>query len=120
MEASALDHLGVVQRATRDLEAAAASHEQALALHRSLGNRFGEAGALNDLAVVFILTGAYATAEESLHRALALYGGLGAPAGEEQVLNTLGLLALTSGVVAETVGYHKRGAGDRYQHRLAA
>ena len=48
-QAYALNDLGLVQQETGDYPAAAASHQQALALFEDLGNLLGQAEALNRL-----------------------------------------------------------------------
>ena len=62
---------------TGDYPAAAASHRQALALYRDLGDRRGQAYALNHLGVVRRLTGDYRAAAASHQQAIPLYRDLG-------------------------------------------
>ena len=58
---------------TGDYPAAAASHQQALALARRASDRLGEAAALNHLGLVQQLTGDYPAAAASQRQALALF-----------------------------------------------
>ena len=50
---------------TGDFPAAAASHQQALALYRDLGHRVGQALAINSLGTVQMRTGDYPAAAAS-------------------------------------------------------
>ena len=59
-----------------------ASHQQAVELYRSLGNRLGEAIALNDLGLVRRATGDLAAAAASHEQVLALHRSLGSRFGE--------------------------------------
>ena len=67
--------------------------EQALALHRQLGNPLGEAIALGNLGAVALDQGDYAAAKDYLEQALALDRQLGNPLGEAAALGNLGLVA---------------------------
>ena len=51
-QASALNELGILQRASGDFPAAAACHQQALELYCGLGDRLGQASALDQLGKV--------------------------------------------------------------------
>jgi tetratricopeptide (TPR) repeat protein len=76
-EASVRNHLGVVQLATGDYRAAAASQERAIALFTAQRDRRGEATARNNLAAVQLETGDYARATRDLTQAMELYQDLG-------------------------------------------
>jgi len=82
-----------VQQLTGDYPAAAASHQQALALFGDLGSRLGQAEALNRLGVVQQQTGDYPAAAASHQQALALFGDLGNRLGQAEALNRLGELS---------------------------
>ena len=71
-----------MQRLTGDYPAAAASHQQALALFRDLGHQRGQADALSYLGIVQQLTGDYPAAAASQQQALALYRDLGDRCGQ--------------------------------------
>jgi hypothetical protein len=61
-----------VQQQTGDFPAAAASHQQALALFGDLGHRLGQAEALNRLGGLSLRTSATAQARGQHSRALAI------------------------------------------------
>ena len=96
-QAYALNQLGFVHVLTGDYPAAAASHQQALALARSAGDRLAEAAALNDLGLVQQLTGDYPAAAASQQQALALFRDLGDLLGQAYALNELGVVQQETG-----------------------
>jgi tetratricopeptide (TPR) repeat protein len=96
-EASALNHLGVVQLAYGEYRAAAVSQERAVALNIAHGDRRGEATALNNLAAVQIELGDHTEAANNLTQAMKLYQDLGIRHGEANVLNHLGLVRHAAG-----------------------
>ena len=96
-QADALNELGILQRATGALAAAAASHQQALELYRDLDDRLGQASALDQEGRVERDTGDYPAAAASHRQALALYRDLGHRAGQAMALINLGTLQASTG-----------------------
>src|SRR5215472_18162961 len=92
--AEAVSSLGVLQTATGDYAAAAASSRQALEIFRDLGDRPQQAWVLNDLGMVLQLTGDHPASATSHQQALELWGDLGNRLGQAEALNGLGELAL--------------------------
>ena len=79
-----------MQQETGDYPAAAASHQQALALFADLGNRLGQAEALNRLGELATRTADTPQARERHAQALAIARDLGAPLEEARALEGLG------------------------------
>ena len=92
VEADALIYLGREQQLTGDYPAAAGGLQQALELHRDLGNLNGRPHALSSLGVVNQETGDYPAAA-SQQQALALFGDLGRRLSHADALNRLGGLS---------------------------
>jgi tetratricopeptide (TPR) repeat protein len=77
--AYALNELGVVQQLTGDYAAAAASHQQALALCRDRGNQIGQAETLNCLGELSSRIADARQARDYHAQALAIARDLGTP-----------------------------------------
>jgi len=73
-EATALQALGGVCLALGRVDCARARSEQALALHRAVGNRVGEGATLNNLGNAYRETGDYERAQERYEQALVISG----------------------------------------------
>ena len=86
-----------MQQETGDYPAAAASHQQALALFRDLGNRLGQAEALNRLGELSTRTSATSQARERHTQALAIARDISAPPEEARALEGLGQAHLQDG-----------------------
>ena len=103
-----------MQQETGDYPAAAASHQQALALFRDLGNRLGQAEALNRLGELSTRTSATGQARERHTQALAIARDLGAPLEEARALEGLGQSHLHDGNPGQAAA-HLRQALAIYQ-----
>jgi tetratricopeptide (TPR) repeat protein len=79
-----------VQQETGDYPAAAASHQQALALFRDLGSPLGQAEALNRLGELSSRTSATSQARERHTQALAIARDISAPLEEARALEGIG------------------------------
>ena len=82
---------------TGDLEGALRYSEEALALHRSLGDKRGEAGALWGLGYVFLEQGDLDRAEERVGEAVRLYREVGETGYIGWAIRTLAFTYLTGG-----------------------
>ena len=89
-QAQTLNDLGVLQQETGDYPAAAASHRQALALFRDLGNLLGQAEALNRLGELATRTADTPQARKHHTQALAIARDLSAAPEEARALEGLG------------------------------
>jgi tetratricopeptide (TPR) repeat protein len=96
-QATAFNHLGLVQQQTGDYPAAAASHQQALALFGDAGNLLGQAEALNRLGELATRTSATGQARGHHAQALAIARDLGAAPEEARALEGLGQSHLRDG-----------------------
>jgi tetratricopeptide (TPR) repeat protein/transcriptional regulator with XRE-family HTH domain len=96
-QASALNELGILQRASGDFPAAAACHQQALELYCGLGDRLGQASALDQLGKVQRDTGDFPAAIVSHEQALELYRDLGHRAGQALAMNSLATVQASTG-----------------------
>ena len=91
----------MVQQETGDYPAAAASHQQALALFRDLGNRLGEAEALNRLGELATRTAAAEDARRMHAQARTIARDLSAAFEEARALEGLGQSHLHAGSQGE-------------------
>ena len=71
---------------TGDYPGAAEALEEALGIHRDLGDRLGQATALSNLGSVRQTTGDYPDADQALEEALAIYRDLGSRLGQANAL----------------------------------
>jgi tetratricopeptide (TPR) repeat protein len=86
-----------VQQETGDYPAAAASHQQALALFGDLGNLLGQAEALNRLGELSLRTSATGQARDQHTRALAIARDISAAPEEARALEGIGNSHLRDG-----------------------
>src|SRR5450756_278719 len=93
---------------TGDYTAAAASHEQALDLYRSLGHANGEATALSGLGLVQWAGADYRQASTNLGEALELSRRVGNKIGEANALNYLGSVQYSMGNYAGAAASQER------------
>ena len=100
-----LNDLGVVQRLTGDYTAAAASHQQALALHRDLGSRLGEVETLNSLGELASQTSATQRARTHHTQALTIAREIGLPLEEARALEGIGHAHLQDGDPGQATVY---------------
>ena len=110
-QADALNELGILQRATGDHPAAAASLTQALELYRGLGDWLGQASTLDNLGRVQFDTGEYPVAAASHQHALALYRDLEHRAGQAQALTNLGAVQAWTGNYLAASTSHQQALG---------
>ena len=118
--ATALRHLGTLLETRRDVEAARARFEEALATYRRRGDREGEAKCLNSLGVVARTAGDLPGAEAYLVESLALRRELGDIPGTANRLSNLALVLIDRGEIARAldllteVAVLDRTAGDKW------
>jgi tetratricopeptide (TPR) repeat protein len=109
-----------VQYLAEDYPAATASHKEALALYRDLGDRYGEAEALNNLGQVLWACGAVADARAHHDHAFGIAQALGTPLEEARALEGIGHCHLHHGQAGEAAAclrealalYRRLGAPD--------
>ena len=106
--------LGFLHVLTGDYPAAAASHQQALALFGDLGNRLGQAEALNRLGELATRTSATGQARKRHAQALAIARDLSAAPEEAHALEGLGQSHLQDGDPGQAAA-HLRQALTIYQ-----
>jgi len=94
-----------VQQETGDYPAAAASHQQALALFRDLGSRLGQAEALNRLGELSLRTSATAQARDQHTQARAIARDIGAAPEEARALEGIGTSHLHDGNLGRAAEY---------------
>ena len=92
--ATALRHLGTLLETRRDVRAARACLEEALAICRRRGDRACEAGCLNSLGIVARTAGDLARAETNFLDSLALRRELDDVAGTATTLSNLALVVM--------------------------
>ena len=118
--ATALRHLGTLLETRRDVDAARARFEEALATYRRRGDREGEAKCLNSLGVVARTAGDLPGAEAYLVESLALRRELGDVPGTANRLSNLALVLIDRGEIARAldllteVAVLDRTAGDKW------
>jgi tetratricopeptide (TPR) repeat protein/DNA-binding SARP family transcriptional activator len=110
-EATALDHMGQVQRRLGQYELALEHFQQALTAHREVGDRTQEAIMLTNIGVIRGLHGTYDQALDHLQEALELTRQVGDLANESNTLANIGNLHLYRGNYDEAL--------DQYQHALS-
>jgi tetratricopeptide (TPR) repeat protein len=93
--------MGSVHVLTGDYPAAAASHQQALALSRDLGDLLGQAEALNRLGELSSRTSATSQAREHHTQALAITRDISALPEEARALEGIGQAYLRDGTYGE-------------------
>jgi tetratricopeptide (TPR) repeat protein len=86
-----------VQRLTAGYPAAAESLEEALAIHRGIGDRNGQAGTLNELGALYRIRGDPAEATACHEQALALAREIGSRWHEANALAGLARAGLAAG-----------------------
>jgi predicted ATPase/class 3 adenylate cyclase len=101
--ASALGHLGILLESRRDVDAARACFEEALATYRHRGDRAGEAKCLNSLGVVARTAGDVREAEVYFVESLALRRELGDVPGTATRLSNLALILIHRGEIARAI-----------------
>ena len=112
--ATALRHLGTLLETRRDVRAARACLEEALAICRRRGDRASEAGCLNSLGIVARTAGDLAQAETNFLDSLALRRELDDAAGTATTLSNLALVVMDSDQVARALELlHEAHAIDR-------
>ena len=84
--------IGRIQLMMGDMPAAGASLAEALALHRDLGDKLGEAQTLKQLSSLEYAAGKYQSAGDRLLLARALYQEAGDARGEAEVISTYGVV----------------------------
>ncbi|HEX8627468.1 MAG TPA: tetratricopeptide repeat protein [Catenuloplanes sp.] len=109
-QARALTNLGRLHRRQGQLDRAAETYRQALALYAGLGDRVAVAGALRNVGSVHWRQGHYRQAADHYQQAWTLFRELGDGAGEADALVRLGL-------VDERLGHEGR-AAERLQPAL--
>ncbi|WIX85828.1 tetratricopeptide repeat protein [Amycolatopsis sp. DG1A-15b] len=119
-EAWILSGLGDVHDDLEHYEEALSFHQQALALHRKLGNAKGEATALNNHAVSLDNLERYDEAIVEYRAVLALFEAMADRAGTGMVLNNLGAAYYMTGKLNEAADHYlrsveiRREIADRY------
>ena len=112
--ATALRHLGTLLETRRDVRAARACLEEALAICRRRGDQAGEAGCLNSLGIVARTAGDLAQAETNFLDSLALRRELDDVAGTATTLSNLALVVMDRDQVARALELlHEAHAIDR-------
>jgi tetratricopeptide (TPR) repeat protein len=113
-----------VQQDTGDYPAAAASHQQALALFRDIGNLLGQAEALNRLGELATRTANTGQARDHHTHALAIARDIGAAPEEARALEGLGYAHLQDGNPGQAAAHLRqaraiyRRIGDRAARRV--
>ncbi|MFI1827204.1 ATP-binding protein [Streptomyces sp. NPDC020412] len=101
--ANTLNNLGLAYWRLRRLEDAIACYEQALPLHRAVGNQVNEANSLTNLGLVYSELQRYDQAIAYYRRALHLRWETGDRQGEGTTLNNLGLVYVETGRYDESL-----------------
>jgi non-specific serine/threonine protein kinase len=115
----ALNAAGGMARQQGDYAAARVLHEEALMVHRELGNTWGIAASLNNLSLVAYVQGDYSVARSLQEEALSIFRELGDPRGIPASLNNLGNIAFYEGNLGLARTYFEealaiqRNVGDR-------
>lgn len=107
-QAYALNDLGLVYQDTGDYAAATASHEEALALFRDLGNRLGQPEALNRLGELATRIHAIGRGPELHTPALAISCEIGATPEEARALEGVGQTHLQAGNPGQAAAHLQR------------
>jgi tetratricopeptide (TPR) repeat protein len=94
-----------LQRETGDYPAAAASHQQALALFCDFGDRLGQAEALNRLGELSSRTSATSQARDQHAQALAIARDISVPLEQAHALEGLGRAHLQDGNPSQAAVY---------------
>ena len=119
-EAMILNEIGNYAVDVGDFEAAIEHLEQALALHRRVGNRVNESGTLANLGFVAMTLGDYASAQQLFMQALSLSAAIGQRKNEGIIRINLALILVNLGQPAAAQGHAQqalallRAAADRW------
>jgi len=106
--AVALGNLGIIYLYRGDLDKAEEYYQQALDIHREIGNRLGEAQALANLGSVYFRRDEMEKAEEYYKQALETFREIGNRLGEAQALRTLGFAYGLLDHLDRAEAYHKQ------------
>lgn len=107
-EARALDTLGLVLAAQRELDAAWEAHEAALAIGRAIGDRGRAATSTLNLGRLTNLRGDQTAADRLFHEAWALAQGTDDTATKALILSHLGEVAARIGHLARALDFYER------------
>ena len=97
LRAQALNGAGVLAECQGDYEQAAALHEAALSIRRSIDDRLGVADSLTNLGIIARIRGDFDRATEQHEHALTIFREVGDELGLSSSLQELGRLALDRG-----------------------
>lgn len=98
--------LGNVHRIMGELPIAQDYLEQAIELHREIGNHAGEANALNLLGLVCSRKGDKAAAQSAYNQSLAIHKEMGIPYGMAENLINLGYVLQEAGELTEAASHY--------------
>ena len=105
--AAALGDLGIVFMKQGDLKRAEEHYQAALAIHREIGNRLGEAAGLGNLGLVYEQQGDLDRAEEHHQASLTVDREIGNRLGEAYSLGNLGIVFTQQGDLDRAEEYHQ-------------
>jgi DNA-binding SARP family transcriptional activator/tetratricopeptide (TPR) repeat protein len=107
-EAHALTDIGLVHWRQGRYTQAGEHLQEALALFRAAGERYGEARALSNLGLVYRWQGHYAPAIDCHERALRVYRATDDQASQARALDNLGVNHRMQGRYEEAIDHHSR------------
>ncbi|PRY34021.1 AfsR/SARP family transcriptional regulator [Umezawaea tangerina] len=118
-EAAMVGNLALLHWKLGELGTSEELYGQAMALHRAMGNKIGQAGTLNNLGLVLMESGDLAAARDALHRSLDLMSGPdGVTTARSTILCTLGMLAIDTGHLDEAHHHLSESLKISSAHRL--
>jgi predicted ATPase/DNA-binding SARP family transcriptional activator/Flp pilus assembly protein TadD len=106
LQADCLKNLGNTYNLLVQYDEAKAYYQQALQLHRLLGNKLGICTTLNNLATTLYDTGDYPNAKAFYEEALVIYREIGELRGEAKVINNLGNVAAEMGNLSAALHFY--------------
>jgi tetratricopeptide (TPR) repeat protein len=106
----ALSILGVLHQGQAEYDSALGYFQQALALHREVGDEFGVSASLSNISECLLPLGRIAEAEATASEALSVSRRIGHRRGEAEALVRLGLAVRAAGRSADAAEHWRAAA----------
>lgn len=118
-KAGALGNIGIIYRFTIELDEALKYHQLALALHREISCKLGEASCLGNMGLIYRAKGDFDEALKCHHAGLKIHRKIGNKRGEANQLGNIGLVCIMTRDLDKALKYLQealiiqRGIGDK-------
>ena len=108
VQSATLGNMGIVYRYQGKLKEALEHLQQALKIHREIGNKNGEANDLNNMGCVYQIQGKLKEALEHLQQALKIHREIGNKKGIASNLGNIGNVYKSQGKLKEALDHHQK------------